>query len=105
MTVLKKELLNEVLYNCSAHRFAPLFIVERNSHNRIKWKQRQIIFLQYSCSVIMINIVKKYLRREIHELNTLIGCSDDSESQTQNKYIIKNLLLQSNYWWLLSLFR
>ena len=37
----------------------------------------------------MINIVKKYLRRKIHELNTLIGTCDDSSPQAQNKYIVK----------------
>ena len=45
----------KIWYNCSAHRFAYLFIIEIS----IKWKQPQKIFLQYSCSVTMINIVKK----------------------------------------------
>ena len=53
----------------------------------------------------MINIVKKYLWKEIHELNILIGCSDDSLSQAQNKYTVKNRLLRNNYRWLLPLFR
>ena len=52
----------------------------------------------------MINIVKKYLWRKIHKLNTLIGRSDDSQSQAQNKYIVKNRQLQNNYWWVLPLF-
>ena len=71
-------LFKEVWYNCSAHRSAHLFIIEISSHRHIKRKRPQRILLQYSYSVTMINIVKKYLRREIHELNTLIGCSDDS---------------------------
>ena len=53
----------------------------------------------------MINIVKKYLRGKIHLLNTLNKCSENSQSQAQNKYIVKNRLLQNNYWWLLPLFR
>ena len=48
----------------------------------------------------MINIVKKYLWRRIHELNTLIWSSDDSLPQAQNKYIVKTHLLQNNYQWL-----
>ena len=48
----------------------------------------------------MINIVKKYLWRRIHELNTLISSSDDSLPQAQNKYIVNIRLLQNNYWWL-----
>ena len=35
-------------------------------------------FFQDSCTVTMITIVKKYLWRKIHELNTLIGSSNDS---------------------------
>ena len=35
----------------------------------------------------MINIVKKYLPKKIHELNILIVSSDDSYPQVQNKYI------------------
>ena len=50
----------------------------------MKWKQPQIVFLQYSCSLTMINIVKKYMWRKIHELNTLIGCS-----QARNEYNVK----------------
>ena len=53
----------------------------------------------------MINIVKNYLWMKIHKLNTLIGCSDDSWSQAQNKYIVKNRLLRDNYRWLLLLLR
>ena len=56
------------------------------------------------CSVTMINIVKKYLCRKLHGLNTLIGCSDNSQSQAQNKYTLKNRLLQNNYSWLLLFF-
>ena len=51
----------------------------------------------------MTNIVKKYLYRKIHKLNTLIGSSDSSYPQAQNKHIVKNRLLQNNYWWLLPL--
>ena len=90
----------EVRYNCSAHRFcAPFhnFIIAISSQSHIKRKQPLRIFLEYSCSATMINIVKKYLRKKIHELNTLIGCSEDSLTQAQNKYIVKNHLLQNNY--------
>ena len=62
-------------------------------------------FLQYRCSVTMLNVVNKYLWRKIHKLNTLIGSSNDSQPQAPNKYIVKNQLLQNNYWWLLPLFR
>ena len=86
------------------HRSAHSFIIEINSRSHRKRKQPQIIFLQFSCSVTMINIVKKCLWKKIYELNTLIGCSDDFESQAQYNYIVKNRLLQSNYWWLLPLF-
>ena len=63
--------------------FCVTFIIEINSHSHIKRKQPQIIFLQYNCSVTMINIVKKYMWRKIHALNTLIGSSNDSEPQSQ----------------------
>ena len=56
-----------------------------------------ILQLYYSCSVTMINIVKKYPGRIIHELNILIGCSDNCQSQAHNKYTVKNHLLQNNY--------
>ena len=46
----------------------------------------------------MINIVKKHFRRKIHELNTLIGSSDDSQPRAQNKYIAEFCLLQNNYY-------
>ena len=52
----------------------------------------------------MINIVKKYLWRKIHELKTLFGSSDDSYLQAQDKYIAKIRLQQNNYWRLLLLF-
>ena len=48
----------EVWFNCSVHRSAHLFIIEISSHSDIKWKQPQRIFLQYSWSVTMINIMK-----------------------------------------------
>ena len=51
--------LKEVRYSCSAHLSVYLFIIARSSHGHIKRKQPQRI--QYSCSVTMINIVKKYL--------------------------------------------
>ena len=73
-----KSHVKEVWYNCSAHRSACLFIIEISSHNHIKWKQTQRIFLKYSGSVTIINIVKKHLWQKIHELNTMIGCSDNS---------------------------
>ena len=94
----------EVQYNYSAHRSAHLFIIAISNHSHIKRKQPQRTFFRYSCSVTMINVVKKYLGRKIHELNTLIGFSNDSESPAPNKYIVKNRLLQNNYWWLLPLF-
>ena len=68
----------EVRYNCSTHRSAHLFIIAISSHSYIRRKQPQRTFLQYRWSLTMINIVKKHLRRKIHELNTLIGSSNDS---------------------------
>ena len=38
-----------------------------SSHIHIKWKQPQKSFLQYSFSVTMSNIVKKYLCRKTHD--------------------------------------
>ena len=74
----QRKTFKEVWYNCSAHSSVHLFIIEISSDNHIKRKQPQWMSLQYSCSVTMINTVKKYLCRKIHELNTVIGCSDDS---------------------------
>ena len=54
-----KSLLKDVPYNYSAHRSAHLFIIAISSHSHIKRKQPQIIFLQYSSSVTIFNIVKK----------------------------------------------
>ena len=54
-------LFKEVRYNCRAHRSAHLFILAIRSYSHIKRKQPQKTFLQYSCSVTMIHIVKKYL--------------------------------------------
>ena len=54
-------LLKEVRYNCSAHGSAHFFIIAISSHSHKERKQPQIILLQYSCSVNMINIVRKYL--------------------------------------------
>ena len=68
--------LEEVRYNCSAHRSAHLFIIGISRHK--KRKQPQRTFLQRSCSVTMINIVKKYLWKKTHKLNTLIGSCNDS---------------------------
>ena len=68
----------EVPYNCSAHRSAHFFIIARSSHGNKERKQPQIICVRYSCSVSMIDIVKKYMWRKIHELNAMIGTSDDS---------------------------
>ena len=95
----------EVRYNCNAHRSAHHFMIAISSHSHITRKQPQRTFLQYSCSATMINTVKKYLSRKIHKLNTLIGSSNNCQSQAPNKYIVKNQLLQNNYWWLLPLFR
>ena len=53
--------IKEIRYNCSADRSAQLFIIAISSHCHIKRKQPQKIFLQYSCSVSKINIIKKYL--------------------------------------------
>ena len=71
-------ILKEVRYNCSAHRSAHLFIIARSSHSHIKRKQPQRIFLKYCCSVTVINIPKKHLRRKTHELYTYIRSPDDS---------------------------
>ena len=76
--MLCKGPIEEVWYNCKAHCSAHLFIIEISSHSHIKRKHPQWIFLQCSCTVGMINVVKKYMCRAIDELNTLIGCSDDS---------------------------
>ena len=81
-----------------------IFIIVISSHSHIKWKQPQRTFLQYSCSVTIINIVKKYLWRKIHKLNTLIRSSNDSQPEPPNKYIVKNPLLENKYWWLLLFF-
>ena len=45
----------------------------------------------------MVNIVKKYVRRKSHKLNTLLGTSDDSEPRAENIYTEKNGLLRNNY--------
>ena len=60
----------EVQYNCSAHPSVHLFIIVISSHSHVRQKQQKRTFLQYSCSATIINIVKKYLWRKIHELNT-----------------------------------
>ena len=52
---------NEVRYNCSAHRSADLFKTATSSHSHKERKKPQRIFLQYSCSVTTIYIVKNYL--------------------------------------------
>ena len=75
------KILKQVRYNCSAHCSAHLFIIAIRSHSHIKWN------------------LKKYMLRKIYELNTLIGYSDDSYPQAQNKYIVKIRRLQNNYWW------
>ena len=54
-------MINEVRYNWTAHRSAQLFIITISSHNHIKRKQPQRIFLHCSSSVTIIKIVKKYL--------------------------------------------
>ena len=58
LRINKKPAIKEVRCNCSAHRSAHLFIITISSHSHIKRKQPQRIFLQYSCSVTMIDIVK-----------------------------------------------
>ena len=55
---INMNLFKEVQYNGSALRSAHLFIIAISSHSHIKRKQPQRIFLQYSCSVTMNNIVK-----------------------------------------------
>ena len=62
------------------HRSALLFIIAIaiSGHNHVIRKHPQRTFLQYSCTVTMINVVKKYIWGKIHELNTLIGSSNDS---------------------------
>ena len=69
-------LIKEVRYNCSVHRSTHLFIIIAHCH--IKRKQTKRTFLQYSCFLTMINVDKKYLWKEIHEENTLIGSSNYS---------------------------
>ena len=64
--ILRSTIIDETLslrrYNTVAvHVFVHLFIISINSHSYKRWKQPQITFRQYSCSVTMINIVKKYL--------------------------------------------
>ena len=86
-------------------RSAHLFILAIGSHSHIRRKRPERTFLEYSCSVTIIKFFKKYLRGKIQELTTFIGCSNDSQPQAPNKYIVKNRLLQKNYWWLLLLFR
>ena len=49
----------KVWYNCCAHHSAHHFILAISSQT-IKRKKTWIIFLQYSCSVTMIKIVKRY---------------------------------------------
>ena len=65
----------EVQYNSSEHHSVQLFIVAISSHSHIRQEQPQETFLQYSCFITTINIVKKYIWKKIHELNTLIGSS------------------------------
>ena len=60
-----------------------------SNQNHKEQKQLQKISLQYSCSVTIVNITKKYMSKKINELNNLTGTFDDSESQVQNKYIVK----------------
>ena len=103
--IMKVKLLKEVQCNCSTVRSAHLFIITISSHSHIRRRQPQKTFLQYSCSVTIVNIVTKYLSKKIHELITLIGSSNDSYPQVPNEYIGKNRLLQNNYWWLFLLFR
>ena len=93
-------LLKEVQYNCSTHRSAHLFIIAISSHSHINRKQPQRTFLHYSCSVTMINIVKKYLLRKIHKLNTLIDLQMILSHKHRINIIVKNRLLQNNDCWL-----
>ena len=48
----------EVRHNCSAHRSAHLFVIALSSHNHVRRKHPKRTFLQCSCPVIMINIIK-----------------------------------------------
>ena len=78
---LSYDILKEVRYNCSAHRSAHLFIIARSSHSHIKRKQPQRIFLQYCCSVTVINIAKKHLRwntwtKHLHQISWWFLASD-----------------------------
>ena len=52
------------------------YTIAINSHSHIMQKQPRRIFPQYTCTETMIKMIKKYLWREIHELNTLIGSPD-----------------------------
>ena len=58
---VKVSTIIEVRYNCIAHISAHLFVTAISSNSHKERKQPQIIFLQYGCSVIMIDIVKKYI--------------------------------------------
>ena len=48
----------EVRYSYSVYRCAHLFVIAISSTSHIKRKQPHMIFLEYRCSVTMINIVK-----------------------------------------------
>ena len=67
---LRNTQLKDVRYNCIEHRSAHLFMMARSSHSHIQRKHPQMIFLQYRCSVTMIDVVKKHLKKKNQELNT-----------------------------------
>ena len=78
---VKVSTIIEVRYNCIAHISAHLFVTAISSNSHKELKQPQIIFLQYSCSVTMIetNLVPPYFLPEI-----LMERSSDSQNKEKN---------------------
>ena len=54
------------------HHSAHLFIIAIGSHSQKEWKQQQIIFLHYSCSVTMINVKENLKWRKMWRKITII---------------------------------
>ena len=67
-----EETFKEVQYSCTAHHSSHLFIIAIGSHSQKEWKQQQIIFLHYSCSVTMINVKENLKWRKIWRKITII---------------------------------
>ena len=82
------------------HHSANLFkIISSHSHNEQKQPQS---FLWYRCSVTMVKILLKISLKENSwtKLDWYLWLF----LATNNKYVVKNGLLQNNYWCLLPLF-